>query len=73
VKANSSLEKLATQIDTELKNASHCAIYAPALTQAWPRDGRRRELQVMSFAQQHGWRLRFYKDGFCAIFDKWPR
>jgi len=73
MKANSSLKKLATHIGTQLNNAPHCAIYAPELTEAWPRDGRRRELQVMSFAREHGWRLRFYKDGFCAIFDKWPR
>jgi hypothetical protein len=31
-----------------------------------------REHQIASFAKLHGWRLRFYKDGFCAIFDKDP-
>ena len=70
MKANSSLKTLARQISDELKEARHCAVYEPQLTRAWPRDGRRRELQIATFAKHHGWRLRHYKDGFCAIFDK---
>ena len=61
---------LASQIAKELKNANHCAIYEPELTRVWPSNGMVREAKVALFAEQHGWRLRFYKDGFCAIFDK---
>jgi hypothetical protein len=64
---------LAQQIAEELKKANHCAVYEPELSRVWPHNGIRREGQVAAFAKQHGWRVRFYKDGFCAIFDKSPR
>ena len=63
---------LASRIAKELKNAKHCAIYEPDLAQVWPAGMPDREAQVASFAQKHGWRLRHYKDGFCAIFDEDP-
>ncbi len=63
---------LASRIDQELKKANHCAVYEPDLSRIWPDDGRPREAQIASFAKLNGWRLRFYKDGFCAIFDKDP-
>jgi hypothetical protein len=63
---------LASRIAKELKNAKHCAVYEPELTRVWPRNGKKREAKITSFAEKHGWRLRYYKDGFCAIFDKAP-
>jgi hypothetical protein len=63
---------LLSHISKELKKAKHCAIYEPELTGVWPINGKSREAQVALFAQQNGWRLRFYKEGFCAIFDKAP-
>jgi hypothetical protein len=62
---------LATRIAKELKNAKHCAVYEPDLTRIWP-VGETREVQVALFARKHGWRLRHYSHGFCAIFDKEP-
>ncbi|HEY6185899.1 MAG TPA: hypothetical protein VIW67_26895 [Terriglobales bacterium] len=52
-----------------MKKARHCAVYEPELSRMWPRDGGAREEEVARFAKQHGWRLRVYKEGFCAIFD----
>jgi hypothetical protein len=66
------MQILASQIAQELKKAKHCAVYAHELTRVWPRNGITREGKVALFAQQNSWRLRFYKDGFCAIFDKAP-
>jgi hypothetical protein len=63
---------LASHIAKELKKAKHCAVYEPELTRVWPINGRNREIQIAMFAQERGWRLRFYKDGLCAIFDKAP-
>ena len=63
---------LASRIAKELKKANHCAVYEPELTRVWPDNGDTRQAKVASFAKHHGWRLRFYKDGFCAIFDKAP-
>ncbi len=63
---------LASVIAKELKKAKHFAVYEPELTRVWPRDGTIHEAKVASFAKKHGWRLRFYKEGFCAIFDRAP-
>jgi len=63
---------LASRIAQELNKAKHCAVYEPDLSRVWPDNGGPREAQIASFAKLNGWRLRFYKDGFCAIFDKDP-
>ena len=60
---------LASRIAKELKSAEHWAVYEPELTRVWP-DLENREAQIRSFAKKHGWRLRHYSHGFCAIFDK---
>jgi hypothetical protein len=62
---------LATRIAKELKSASHCGVYEPELARVWP-DSENRQAQIALFAKKHGWRLRYYKHGFCAIFDKEP-
>lgn len=67
------MRKLIQQIRCELKTAKHCAIYEEELSRVWPQDGKRREAQIARFAQEYGLRLRYYRDGFCAIFDKPPR
>ena len=63
---------LASRIAKELKRAKHYAVYEPELSRCWPYSGRSREIDVALFAGQHGWRLRYFKDGFCAIFDSDP-
>jgi hypothetical protein len=63
---------LASRIAQELKKAKHCAVYEPDLSRVWPNGAQPREAQIASFAKLNGWWLRFYKDGFCAIFDKDP-
>jgi hypothetical protein len=62
---------LASRIAKELKKAKHCGIYEPELSRVWPR-GTSRETEIACFAKKHGLRLRYYKEGFCAIFDKDP-
>jgi hypothetical protein len=64
------MEILARQIAKELRKACHYALYESELSRTWLGHGISREAEVAVFAEQHGWRLRFYKDGFCAIFDK---
>jgi len=66
------MRKLSRQIERELKTAKHCAIYEDELSRIWPHDGNQREQKVARFAEKHGFRLRFYCDGLCAIFDKEP-
>jgi hypothetical protein len=66
------MRKLISQIKRELKTEKHCAIYEEELTRVWPGNGQQREGLIVKFAREHGLRLRFYRDGFCAIFDKEP-
>ena len=64
------MRKLLQQIQRELKTAKHCAVYEEELSRVWPNDGDRREPKLARFAEAHGFRLRFYRDGLCAIFDR---
>ena len=66
------MRKLLQQVKRELKTAKHCAVYEEELSRAWPEDGNLRESQIARFAKDNGFRLRFYRDGLCAIFDKEP-
>ena len=63
------MRTLLRQIKRELEKANHCAVYEEELSRVWP-DGNQREPKVARFAQDNGFRLRFYRDGLCAIFDK---
>jgi hypothetical protein len=66
------MRKLLGQIKRELKTAKHCAIYEEELNRVWPKDGSQREPKIARFAEDNGFRLRFYRDGLCAIFDREP-
>lgn len=66
------MRKLLQQIKRELKTAKHCAVYEEELSRVWPDDGKHRETKVARFAEAHGFRLRFYRHGLCAIFDREP-
>jgi hypothetical protein len=69
------MTRLADQIERELlsRKQAHCAIYENELQRLWPVDAKDREAQIAQFAKEYGFRLRFYKKGVCAIFDRWPR
>jgi len=66
------MRKLLQQIKRELKTANHCAVYEEELSRVWPEEIQRAP-KVARFAEDNGFRLRFYRDGLCAIFDKKPR
>jgi hypothetical protein len=66
------MRKLIRQIKQELERAKHCAIYDEELSRVWTQQGKKREEQILQFAENDGLRLRFYRDGLCAIFDKQP-
>jgi len=40
------------------------------LQRFWPLELRNREAEIERFAKQHGFKLRFYKRGLCAIFQE---
>ncbi len=66
------MRKLLRQIKRELKTAKHCAIYEEELRRIWPDDEKQREPKLARFAEENGFRLRFYRYGLCAIFDREP-
>ena len=71
------MEILARQIRRELElktqTMGHCAIYENELQRLWPLNAKDREAKIAQFAKEYGFRLRHYKKGLCAIFDKRPR
>jgi len=69
------MKMLASQIERELQadEWKHCAVYERELTRLWPLDEPERQAKIAQFAKKFGFRLRFYKKGLCAIFDKWPQ
>jgi hypothetical protein len=66
------MKTLAASIERELRGGrwSHYAIYENDLMRVWPLNEPYREAKIAKFAEEHGYRLRFYKRGMCAIFDK---
>jgi hypothetical protein len=64
------MKVLASRVVEELKTADHCAIYEADLERFWPVSLNHREAKIAKFAQENGLRLRFYKAGLCAIFDR---
>jgi len=55
-----------------LNIAKQCGVYENELARVWPREGKEREAAVERFATEHGWRVRYYKEKFVAIFDEEP-
>jgi hypothetical protein len=73
-KVSETMEMLARRIERDLKVGEwqQCAVYEHALIRIWPLNEKDRETKIAQFAKQYGFRLRFYRKGMCAIFDKWP-
>jgi len=63
---------LAAKIRQELNIAGQCGVYEHELARVWPREGKERETAIEKFAKEHGWRVRYDKDKFVAIFDAEP-
>jgi hypothetical protein len=61
---------LAAQIHRELERGERYIICEFELSRIWPLNEKDREAKITQFAQEHGLRLRFYRIGWCAIFDK---
>jgi len=70
----SGMKTLAREIERELASGvwPHCMIYEHKLKRIWPLDEKDRKAKIEKFAKEHGFRLRFYRLGLCAIFEKEP-
>jgi hypothetical protein len=68
---------LARQIERGMRRAKtdcasyedeHCTLYENDLELICPRKDKDRRKKLLEFATQHGFRLRFYREGLFAIF-----
>ena len=66
------MKNLASRIQRELeaRGAEHYAAYEDELQRIWPLNEKNRKAKIEQFAKEHGFRLAFYKQGLCAIFQK---
>ena len=61
---------LAVQIQRQLEYGEQCFVYEFELIRIWPLNEKDREAKIAAFAMEHGFRLRFYRMGWCAVFDR---
>jgi hypothetical protein len=66
------MKTLAAQIQRELERGERCTIYEFELINSWPLNEKDRESKIAQFAEENGVGLRFYRMGWCAVFDR-PR
>jgi hypothetical protein len=71
------MRTLATRIRRELRKSAlpipYCAIYEEELRRFFSPELQNREAEIEKFAKRHGFKLRFYKRGLCAIFQENPQ
>jgi|ERR1043166_8669821 hypothetical protein len=56
------------QLRLKANKWGHCAVYEKELQRVWPTTEENRKAKIAQFAEQHGFRLAYYKQGLCAIF-----
>ena len=56
------------QLQLKATGLGHCAVYEKELQRAWPITEKNRKAKIAEFAEKHGFRLAYYKQGHCAIF-----
>ena len=56
------------QLQLEASDLGHCAVYEKELQRVWPITEENRKAKIAEFAEKHGFRLAYYKQGHCAIF-----
>jgi len=61
------------QLKLEAGKLGHCAIYEDQLQRLWPIDEVNRKQKIAQFADEHGFKLSYYRRGLCAIFEPKPR
>jgi len=57
-----------SQLQLKANELGHCAVYEKELQRVWPITEENRKAKIAEFAEKHGFRLAYYKQGHCAIF-----
>ena len=66
------MKTLAEQIRRELERHEfrHCAIHEDDLQRIWPLTEENRKGKIEQFAIRYGFKLSYYRQGLCGIFEK---
>ena len=66
------MRTLASKIKREFEahEAEHYAAYEDELQRIWSLDEGNRKSKIEQFAKEYGFRLAYYKQGLCSIFQK---
>jgi hypothetical protein len=64
--------RIKRELEVQTQKIGHCAIYENELQRIWPLDEQNRKAKIAQFAKEYGFKLSFYKEGLCAIFEKEP-
>lgn len=67
------VKRIERALEVESEKDGHCAVYEDQLQRIWPLDEENRKAKIEQFAKEHGFKLSFYKQGLCAIFEKESR
>jgi hypothetical protein len=62
--------KIARELEVQTDEIGHCAIYEDELQRIWPLNEENRKAKIAQLAKEYGFKLSFYKQGLCAIFEK---
>jgi hypothetical protein len=63
-------KRIERELETEARRIGHCAIYEVELQRIWPLNEENRKAKIEQLAKEQGFKLSFYKQGLCAIFEK---
>jgi len=66
------MESLAAWIAKDLQTERYSAVYENDLNRIWPLPQKEQEARLREFTIRYGFRLRFYHERLCAVFDKEP-
>jgi hypothetical protein len=64
------IQQINRELEARTERHGHCAIYEDQLQRIWPLNEKDRKAKIEQFAKAHGFKLSFYKQGLCAIFEK---
>jgi len=69
--ANENARGYKSNANCKLANGSTALFYEDELSGSGHSISKIDEAKIVQFAKKYGFRMRFYRKGLCAIFDKW--
>jgi hypothetical protein len=62
--------RIKRKLEKRTERNGHYAIYQDQLQRVWPLNEENRKAKIEQFAKEYEFKLSFYKQGLCAIFEK---